>query len=73
MTEGGLEQINAATDKLTSASHKLAEAMYKAQGPTPDGGAAGAAAGAGPGGASQGGEKNDNVVDAVFVDVDEKK
>jgi molecular chaperone DnaK len=73
MSEGGLEQINAATDKLTSASHKLAEAMYKAQGPTPDGGAAGAAAGAGPGGASQGGEKKDNVVDAEFVDVDEKK
>ncbi|MGH9619106.1 MAG: molecular chaperone DnaK [Bryobacteraceae bacterium] len=74
MTEGGLEQINAATDKLTSASHKLAEAMYKAQSPAPDGGAAGAAAGAGPGaGASQGGEKKDNVVDAEFVDVDEKK
>ncbi len=30
-----LEAINAATDKLTQASHKLAEAMYKSAGPTP--------------------------------------
>jgi molecular chaperone DnaK len=77
MAEGGLEQINAATDRLTSASHKLAEAMYKAQSAGPNGaGAAGAAAGAGTGtseGAAQGGEKKDNVVDAEFVDVDEKK
>ena len=31
MAEGGLEEINSATDKLTTASHKLAEAMYKSQ------------------------------------------
>ena len=64
-------QIKAATDKLTTASHKLAEAMYKARrsprrarrqrAPRM------AAAGAGP-------EKpKDNVVDAEFVDVDDKK
>src|SRR5947209_2405935 len=60
MADGGLEQINAATDKLTNASHKLAEAMYKAQSATPNG--AGAAQGAEP---MQEAPK-DNVVDAEF-------
>jgi molecular chaperone DnaK len=67
MTAGSAEEINAATDKLTSASHKLAEAMYKAsasqQSPPPG-------TGAGP---SAGDKKKDDVVDAEFVDVDEKK
>jgi len=73
MADGGLEQITAATDKLTTASHKLAEAMYKTQGPTGNG-ATGAAAGDGAGaGAQAGGEKKDNVVDAEFVDVEDKK
>lgn len=69
MAEGGLEQINAATDKLTSASHKLAEAMYKSSA-TADGAGTGQTAGA-----SQQGEAKpkDDVVDAEFVDVDEKK
>ena len=68
--EGNLEAINSATDKLTQASHKLAEAMYKAQSPTPNG-----AQGAQPGGgAEQAQEKpKDDVVDAEFVDVDDKK
>jgi molecular chaperone DnaK len=73
MADGGLDKINSATDKLTTASHKLAEAMYKAQS-TP--GQNGAAPGAGaPGGdAPPASEKpKDNVVDAEFVDVDEKK
>ncbi len=69
MAEGGLEKITSATDKLTAASHKLAEAMYKAQGPTsPNGGAGptpGPEAGAPP--------PKDNVVDAEFVDVEDKK
>ncbi len=69
-------RINQAVDQLTQASHKLAEAMYKA---TADGqdGAAGADAGAAPGGdgasaegASEG--KKEDVVDAEFVDVDDK-
>ncbi|MEO7144057.1 MAG: molecular chaperone DnaK [Bryobacteraceae bacterium] len=78
MSEGGADHINQALDKLTQASHKLAEAMYKNAGPPPgaaagDGqpgaGADGAAAGAGAGDA----KPKDNVVDAEFVDVDEKK
>ena len=70
MSEGGLEAITSATDKLTSASHKLAEAMYKSQGPTPNG----AQPGADVNGTQQTAEKpKDNVVDAEFVDVEDKK
>ncbi|HLK47680.1 MAG TPA: molecular chaperone DnaK [Bryobacteraceae bacterium] len=69
--ENDPDRINATTDRLTAASHKLAEAMYKAAssqpgGPTPpsDGGKPG-----------EEGKKDgkDNVVDAEFVDVDDKK
>jgi len=76
MNDGGVEKLNAATDKLTTASHKLAEAMYKSQsagqnGPGPE---AGFGAGAqGPNGAGAGEKPKDNVVDAEFVDVDDKK
>ncbi len=75
MSEGGLEKITSATDKLTTASHKLAEAMYKSQSAGgPDGNAPGAGA-AGNGAQQAGGEQKekDNVVDAEFVDVDDKK
>jgi molecular chaperone DnaK len=84
--EGALEQtrkamgendpaaINTAVDRLTSASHKLAEAMYKAAGQP---GATGAQPGEGPGPAPGSGDSGkgdkDNVVDAEFVDVDDKK
>jgi molecular chaperone DnaK len=73
MTEGGLDKITSATDKLTTASHKLAEAMYKSStppnggGPTPGAGAPGA----GPNGGAE--KPKDNVVDAEFVDVEDKK
>ncbi|HEX4748660.1 MAG TPA: molecular chaperone DnaK [Bryobacteraceae bacterium] len=75
MNEGGLEKINAATDKLTQASHKLAEAMYKTQSAGPNGSSApGGGAGAGSDGAEAGQQQQkDNVVDAEFVDVDDKK
>jgi molecular chaperone DnaK len=72
MADGGLEQINSATDKLTTASHKLAEAMYKSQGPTGNG-AAGTGGAAGDGAGAQAGQKKDDVVDAEFVDVEDKK
>ena len=73
MTEGGLDKINSATDKLTTASHKLAEAMYKSQSSAPNG--AGPTAGATPGANGAAGEQKpkDNVVDAEFVDVEDKK
>src|SRR3954465_3531721 len=78
MGEGGLDKITSATDQLTQASHKLAEAMYKTE-------SAGTTAGAGPDGgfssngtsgatgAQPGAKPADNVVDAEFVDVDDKK
>ena len=72
MGEGGLERITSATDKLTTASHKLAEAMYKTQ----DAGgtnAGGPAPGAEANGTHTDGQPKDNVVDAEFVDVEDKK
>ncbi|MBZ5605785.1 MAG: Hsp70 family protein, partial [Acidobacteriia bacterium] len=73
MSGGSIEEINKAVDNLTSASHKLAEAMYKASSTTggPQGGAQGAPSGDGAGQQEQ--KKKDNVVDAEFVDVDENK
>jgi molecular chaperone DnaK len=62
-------EIKAAHEKLTQASHKLAEALYKAN-------AAQAASGA-PGGdgsqphAEQ--KKDEGVIDAEYVDVEDKK
>ena len=76
MAEGGLEKIVAATDKLTNSSHKLAEAMYKtestgANGAGPQAGFGGGAPGANGAGATE--HPKDNVVDAEFVDVEDKK
>jgi molecular chaperone DnaK len=72
MTEGGIDHINQATSKLETASHKLAEAMYKAssQQAPPQGGAPGADGNGAGAGASK---PKDDVVDAEFVDVDDKK
>jgi len=73
MSEGGIERINQATSKLETASHKLAEAMYKASsqpGGTPGQGGPGAD---GNGAAAGESKPKDNVVDAEFVDVDDKK
>jgi molecular chaperone DnaK len=72
MQEGGIDRINQATSKLETASHKLAEAMYKTssqQGPPPPQGSQGA----GGNGAGEESKPKDNVVDAEFVDVDDKK
>src|SRR5216683_1118918 len=69
--------MNAAFEKLTQSSHKLAEAMYKAQAETA---APGAAAGAGPTGEASGNgageaqkKKDEGVIDAEYVDVEDKK
>jgi molecular chaperone DnaK len=72
--EGAVEAINTATDKLTSASHKLAEVMYKASQTPPTGASAadGAGSGAADGAQAEDGKKDD-VVDAEFVDVEDKK
>src|SRR6202171_3648669 len=66
MSGGTVEEISKATDNLTQASHKLAEAMYKSQAPASGGGAPGGETHAD--GAGAGAEKpKDNVVDAEFV------
>jgi molecular chaperone DnaK len=73
MTENDPAKINEATDRLTSASHKLAEAMYRAtsqQGPGAAGTQGTPGTDAGP---DSGGKKSDDVVDAEFVDVDDKQ
>jgi molecular chaperone DnaK len=63
-------ELKAAHEKLTQASHKLAEVLYKAN-------SAQAAAQGGPGtvGAEPAAEqkKDEGVIDAEYVDVDEKK
>jgi molecular chaperone DnaK len=76
MSEGGIDKINQATSKLETASHKLAEAMYKtasqSAGTPPGGGAQGGGAPA-DGDAKPKDGKKDDVVDAEFVDVEDKK
>jgi molecular chaperone DnaK len=67
--------MNAAREKLTQASHKLAEAMYKAQQAAPP---ADGATGAGPqagaaNGAGQQEKKDEGVIDAEYVDVEDKR
>jgi len=66
MELGDSARMQSAQEKLLGASHKIAEAMYKAaaqQTPPPGGGAQE------PG--QDAGAKKDNVVDAEFVDVDD--
>ena len=72
MQGGDLMTINAAVDKLTTASHKLAEAMYKAASQTagPQPGSPPPPPGGGAKTDGQGKDK-DNVVDAEFVDVND--
>ncbi|HEV2113336.1 MAG TPA: molecular chaperone DnaK [Terriglobales bacterium] len=74
------DAMNSARERLTQASHKLAEVMYKSQAQPGAGGAAGAGPQAGgpqPGGdgAAQGDgkKKEGEVIDAEYVDVEDKK
>ncbi|HEX5715537.1 MAG TPA: molecular chaperone DnaK [Thermoanaerobaculia bacterium] len=71
--EGGeAAAMEQATEKLTKASHKLAEVMYRGQGGAQPGAEAGPGAGAGGTGAGGAGT-SDEVIDAEYVDVDEKR
>ena len=65
--QGDAAEINRAIESLTQASHKLAEAMYKSAGAPSD--ATASADGANGTGDE---EKKEDVVDAEFVDVDDK-
>jgi molecular chaperone DnaK len=59
-------ELNEARERLTTASHKLAEAMYKANAGQPTEQAGQAAPAEEP-------KKDEEVIDAEYVDVDEKK
>jgi molecular chaperone DnaK len=65
--------MNKARENLTSASHKLAEAMYKASSAQtpPAGGPAPEGNGHAPGAAEA--KKDEGVIDAEYVDVEDKK
>ena len=81
VADGNVDRINTAVEALTKASHQVAEVLYKSQA------AAGAAGGAcgrrrraidrwrmqAEHRVQSGGQGQDNVVDAEFVDVDESK
>jgi len=73
MGENDPERINSAVDRLTAASHKLAEAMYKSSAQQPPTGGAAPGGDGSSGGGQAGNKGSDNVVDAEFVDVDDKK
>jgi molecular chaperone DnaK len=62
--------LRAANDKLTQASHKFAEVMYKANAASAGQGAPTAQADGTPGTEQK---KDEGVIDAEYVDVDEKK
>jgi molecular chaperone DnaK len=69
--------MDKAREKLTATSHKLAEAMYRAAQPAA-GAQPGAQPGAAEGGAAPGGgngeaKKDGGVIDAEYVDVEDKK
>jgi molecular chaperone DnaK len=75
--EGGDKAaMDSAREKLTAASHKLAEQMYKATQAAP-GGTPGAGPtdgqGAAPGSDGAGKKKDEGVIDAEYVDVEDKK
>jgi len=75
--EGGDKAaMDRARESLTKASHKLAEQMYKAAQPGPGAGAGptpGAGDGGAPGGDGQANKKDEGVIDAEYVDVEDKK
>jgi molecular chaperone DnaK len=66
-------ELNAAREKLTAASHKLAEAMYKATANAAPTDGAQAAGGTTPGAGANEPKKDEGVIDAEYVDVEDKK
>src|SRR6185312_15454535 len=77
-TMGGtptVADLKAAQEKLTQASHKLAEVLYRANAAQAQAPAGGPGAGDGAQGGAQPGEqkKDEGVIDAEYVDVEDKK
>jgi len=76
MADGNLDAINAASQQVEQATHRIAEAMYKAsagqaQGATASGGPAGDGSSKDQAGGAKTGQGD--VIDAEYVDVDESK
>ncbi|HEV8131262.1 MAG TPA: molecular chaperone DnaK [Acidobacteriota bacterium] len=71
MESNDAQQINAAVERLTQASHKLAEVMYQSAQAKSSAQGAGTSSGAGETAGEK--KKEDEVIDAEFVDVDENK
>jgi molecular chaperone DnaK len=65
-------ELKAAHEKLTQASHKLAEVLYKANA-TPPGGAPGGPTTQADGASGTEQKKDEGVIDAEYVDVEDKK
>jgi molecular chaperone DnaK len=80
ITEGGVARLRSATENLEKSLHKIAEVLYKANEAAASAGQA-SAAGAGTGGDAAGssagagaaGKKPEDVIDAEYVDVDDKR
>ncbi len=75
LESGDKASMDRAREALTKASHKLAEQMYKAAGPQAQPGG-GPGAGPGPSGSASGdgqAKKDEGVIDAEYVDVEDKK
>jgi molecular chaperone DnaK len=64
-----VKELRSAQEKLTQASHKLAEVLYKANASQAQGPAAGGASD----GAGSEAKKDEGVIDAEYVDVEDKK
>jgi molecular chaperone DnaK len=78
ITEGGVARLRTATENLEKSLHKIAEVLYKANeaAGAAQASAAGAGAGgdaSGPGGGAPAGKKPEDVIDAEYVDVDDKR
>lgn len=63
-------ELNALYEKLSKASHKVAEAMYRS---TESGASSASSAAGASAGSASGASKEDDVIDAEYVDVDDKK
>ncbi len=68
LESGDHKSMQTARDRLQTASHKLAEAMYKAAQPNPEGGAQHT-----EDQPKEEAKKDDGVIDAEYVDVEDKK
>jgi molecular chaperone DnaK len=80
ITEGGVARLRSATENLEKSLHKSAEVLYKAneaagaaQASAAGAGASGDAGGAGSASGTPGGKKPEDVIDAEYVDVDDKR